>query len=324
MNRAWITGGVIGLLALAVMVLVVMALRPADVDRPPVAPFEMGAIAVSGESTWRWVGPTNCNADANVVQLQRRTGDTGWVNTPIPLSNVYGISFADEQMGVATGTTKQCSRGVALTENGGRTWKYNPKNPVLLDAWFQGSTVWGIQRVIGTPQLAAFRVDQQLRLRPVPGFTPIRPCAAVDGVPVQVAFWSDEQGLLLCQNSVIGARLIARTTNGGANFEALNDDRATGGLDGVEQISKMVVVGEDSVWVLFGAGSDCPEGQLRYSRSQGATFTRLPCASKTVDVDEVLDMSFTSHDDGVLLGLRDRQPMMASTSDGGETWTELP
>ena len=166
MNRAWVTSAVVGVLALLALVLVVLALRPATSERPPVAPFEMGAAAASGDSQWRWVGPVNCNADADVVQLERRTADGEWITSPIKLSNIYGLSFRDDNRGVATGTTQACSRGVAVTANAGRTWRANPDNPVLLDAWYTGSVVWGVERVIGQPQLAAFRLNSRDRLLP--------------------------------------------------------------------------------------------------------------------------------------------------------------
>jgi hypothetical protein len=301
-----------------------MALRPPTVERPPVAPFEMGAVAASGDTVYRWVGPTACNADADVVQFERSVAGGAWEKSAIPLANVYSISFSDDQDGVATGTTSKCSRGVAVTSNGGRNWKVWPDNPVLLDAWYVGDTVWGVERVIGTPQLAAYHVDSRLRLKPVAAIEPIRPCAASDGVPDQVAFWTADRGLLLCQNTVISSLLIARTTNAASSFEALADDRPTLGLDSAEAIDELDVAGTKSVWTLFAPGGPCDEGQLRGSASEGANFSPLPCPSKSVDVDEVLDVAFTSDSDGVMLALRDRQPVMATTSDGGRTWAERP
>jgi hypothetical protein len=150
----------------------------------------------------------------------------------------------------------------------------------------------------------------------------VRPCAASDGVPDQTAFWTTDRGLLLCQNTVISSLLIARTTNAASSFEALADDRPTLGLESSEAIDELDVAGSKSVWALFSPGGPCSEGQLRYSDSEGANFTRLSCPSKSVDVDEVLDVAFTSDTDGVMLALRDRQPVMATTSDGGDTWTE--
>ncbi len=263
-----------GVLALVALVLVVLALRPATNERAPVAPFEMGALAASGDAQWRWVGPVNCNADADVVQLERRDAGGEWITSPIKLSNIYGLSFRDANRGVATGTTPACSRGVAVTANAGRTWRANSDNPVLLDAWYTGSTVWGVERVIGQPQLAAFRVNSRDRLLPDPRVEPIRPCSASDGVPDQVAFWDDQVGLLLCQNDVIGARLLARTTNGAASFEAMTDDRPQLGLAGAEEIIDLDVAGTDSVWVTFAPGGACPEGEVRYSDTQGASFNR--------------------------------------------------
>jgi hypothetical protein len=138
-----------------------------------------------------------------------------------------------------------------------------------------------------------------------------------------VAFWSEDVGLLLCQNNVIGSRLLARTTNAAASFEAIADDRPALGLAGNEAIIDLDVAGTESAWVLFAPGADCAEGQLRYSDSGGAQFDSLPCASESVDVDEVLDVAFTSDKDGIMVALRDRTPVMASTSDGGESWTEV-
>ncbi len=38
----------------------------------------------------------------------------------------------------------------------------------------------------------------------------------------------------------------------------------------------------------------------------------------------MLDVAFTSDTDGVMLALRDRNPVMATTTDGGDSWTEEP
>ncbi len=316
------TGAVVGLLALAAVALVVMALRPETIERPPVAPFEIGSVAAYEDTVWRWVGPTDCNADADVVQLERSVDGGAWTPSAIPLANVYSLSFADNDHGVATGTTSKCARAVAITSNGGRTWKIHDDNPVLLDAWYEGSRIWGVERVIGTPQLSAFSVNLRLFMRPAIGVEPIRPCAASDGVPDEVAFWTNEIGLLLCQNTVVDTRLLARTTNGATSFEALLDNRAAGGLDGSEELVDLDVAGTKSVWVQSAPAGECKEGQLRYSDSQGAQFERLPCPSKSVKIDEVVDAAFTSDDDGVMLALRNREPLMLTTSDGGNTWTE--
>jgi photosystem II stability/assembly factor-like uncharacterized protein len=319
-RRAMLTGAAVGVMALVATALVVLALRPAADVRPPVAPLEIGAVAAGGDVVWRWVGPENCNADADVVQLERSQGGGAWTTSAIPLANVYSLSFANTQDGVATGTTSTCSRGVAVTSDGGRTWKSSTDNPVLLDAWYQGTTIWGVERTVGQPTLAAYRPDPRLRLRPVPGVEPIQPCAASDGVPDQIAFWTDTKGLLLCQNTVIGNRLLARTTNGGASFEALADDRPALGLDGSESITDLDVAGETNAWVVFEPGGGCPEGQVRASDSEGAVFERLTCPSKSERLQEVLDVAFTSPQDGVMLALRDREALMLTTSDGGRTW----
>jgi len=321
MRRGVVTGGIVGALALGTTLLVVMALRPVEIVVPPVAPFEIGAVAAHGDNVWRWVGPTNCNADADVVQMERSIGGADWQTSPIALSNIYGISFADDDHGVATGTTRECARGVAVTKDGGRTWKTHADDPVLLDAWYQGSTIWGIERVIGQPLLAAYRVDSRLRLRPIPGVQPIQPCDASDGVPDQIAYWNDTTGLLFCENDVVGSRLMARTTNQGKNFERLADDRPLTGLDGGGSALDMDVAGTETVWLQLTAEAGCAEGQLRMSDSQGAIFDRLPCPSKSVTIDKVLDVAFTSETDGVMLGLVDRAPAMFVTKDGGASWS---
>ncbi len=321
MSRGVVTGGIVGVLALGTTLLVVLALRPAQVDVPPVAPFEIGAVAAYGDTVWRWVGPTDCNADADVVQLERSVDGGDWIDSAIPLSNIFAISFADDQRGLATGNTSECARGVAVTNTGGRTWKYRQDNPVLLDAWFQGSTIWGIERVIGQPVLAAYKLDSRLRLRPVPGIEPIQPCDASDGVPDQIAYWNDTTGLLFCENDVVGSRLVARTTNGGENFERLADDSPLSGLDGGGSVLDMDVAGTETVWLQITAEAGCSEGQLRMSDSQGAVFTRLPCPSKSVEISEVLDVAFTSETDGVMLALLNREPVMYVTNDGGASWS---
>lgn len=321
MNRGVVTGGIVGVLAVGTLLLVFLALRPVEVYVPPVAPFEIGAVAAEGDTVWRWAGPVNCNVDADVVQMERSIGGGAWETSAIPLSNVFAISFADDKNGVATGNTSDCARGVAVTSNGGSTWKYRSDNPVLLDAWYQGNIIWGVERLIGQPVLAAYRVDNRLRLRPAPDLKPTQPCDASDGVPDQIAFWTDTNGLLFCENDVVGSRLVARTTNGGKNFERLADNRPTSGLDGGGSVLDMDVAGTETVWVQLSAEAGCSEGQLRMSDSQGAVFDRLPCPSRSVKIDEVLDVAFTTETDGVMLALLDRAPVMYVTNDGGASWS---
>ncbi len=286
MNRGLVTGAVVGVLALATALLVVLALRPAEPERPPVAPFEIGVVAAAGDTVWRWVGPVDCNADADVLPVERSQNGGPWQTAPIPLSNVYSLSFADDELGVATGSTRSCARGVSVTVNGGRTWRSWEDNPVLLDAWFQGSTIWGIVREVGQLRLGAFRVDSKQRLREVP--------------------WS---------------RLVARTINQGVNFERLADARPTTGLDGGGSVLDMDFAGTETVWLQFTEDTACAEGQLRVSDSQGSVFDRLPCPSKSARVDTMLDAVFTTERSGVMLGLVDREPVMFTTDDGGASWS---
>lgn len=321
MSRGFVTGGIVGVLALGTTALVVLALRPVQVEVPPVAPFEIGAVAAYEDTIWRWVGPTNCNADADVVQMERSVRGGEWATSAIPLSNVSAISFTDDERGVATGNTSECARGVAVTNNGGRTWKYRQDYPVLLDAWYQGNTIWGIERVVGQPVLAAYTVNNRLRFKPVQGLKPIQPCDSSDGAPDQIAYWDDTTGLLFCENDVVGSRLVARTTNGGENFERLADDSPLSGLDGGGSVLDMDVTGTETVWLQITAEAGCSEGQLRKSDSQGAVFTRLPCPSKSVEINEMLDVAFTSETDGVMLALLDRAPVMFVTDDGGASWS---
>ena len=320
MRRGVVTGGIVGALALGTTLLVVLALRPVEIEVAPVAPYEIGAVAARGNTIWRWVGPVDCNADADVVQIERSVDGGEWIPSPMPLSNVYGISFADGKAGVATGTTSECTRGVAVTKDGGRTWIARTDNPVLLDAWYEGNIIWGIERLIGQPVLAAYKVDTRLRLRPVNGISPIQPCDASDGVPDQIGFWNDTTGLLFCENDVVGSRLVARTTNQGKNFERLADDRPATGLDGGGSVLDMDVAGSETVWLQITSEAGCSEGQLRVSDSQGAVFDRLPCPSKSVDINDVLDVAFTSETNGVMLALLDREPVMYVTKDGGASW----
>ena len=193
---------------------------------------------------------------------------------------------------------------------------------MLLDAWYEGDLVWGIEQTIGAPRISVYSVDAELRLQPVRGAKPDQPCDAADGEPQHLAFWNDSTGLLLCQNAVTGSRLLARTTNGGEIFERLTDDRPDLGLDGAETPLDLDVAGTRTAFVLFGPGGECSEGQLRESVNEGASFRRLDCPSASVEVDRVLDVAFTSKQDAVLLGLRNREPVLLVSSDGGDTWAE--
>ena len=321
MNRGVITGVVVAVLALATVLLVVLSLRPATTEPLPVAAYEIGAVAASGDTVWRWAGPTDCNADADDLQVERSTGGEEWTAAAIPLANVYSISFANTEDGIATGTTRACARGVAVTRDGGRTWESKEDDPVLLDAWYVGTTIWGIERLVGQLEVGAYRVDAQQRLQPIKRIKPIQPCDVADGVPDHIAFWTESTGLLYCENDVISTRLMTRTTNAGRNFERLADNRPDYGLDGGGSVIDMDVSGDETVWLQFTGERDCDEGQLRISDSQGAVFDRLPCPSESVTIDEVLDVAFSSKTDGVMLGLVDREPAMFVTDDGGTTWS---
>jgi hypothetical protein len=318
------TGVIVGALALMTTVLVVLALRPAASPVVDVAPIEMGAIATTGDTVWRWAGPVDCNADADVVQVERSTNGDAWRSAAIPLSNIYSLSFSDDTHGIATGTTSQCSRGVAITTDGGRTWKYHKDNPVLLDAWWEGNRVFGVERVIGTPIIGEYRVDTKLLLKPVHGLSQNQPCSGADGVPVDIAFWNDQHGVVFCQNTVIDARLLLLTHNGGAAFERVNDESGDFGFAGKDPVTDIDVAGKDRVWALFAPGGGCAEGQLRVSDSQGSTFDTQPCPSDSAPVDDVLDVAFSSAKDGVLLGVQNRQAVVLVTNNGGDTWSARP
>lgn len=321
-RRGWLTALAVVVLGLVTAAVVVLALRPVEAPVTTSVSLETGAVAASEDSVWRWVGPPDCGDDADAVPVERSEAGSPWRPSPVPLANVDGLSFGSPSSGIATGTTSQCSRGVALTSDGGATWTYHEDNPVLLDAWYVGDRVWGVERVIGESRISVYRVDEQLRLRPVPGTNPTQPCRAGDGGPTHVSFWDDTTGLVLCQNAVVGARLLARTTNAGESFERLTDDRPELGFDGPEPVLDLDVVGTTTVTALFGPGAECREGQLRTSTSGGASFRRMPCPSDSVEVDTALDVAFTSPRDAVLLGLRDRQPVLLASSDGGKTWSE--
>ena len=67
------------------------------------------------------------------------------------------------------------------------------------------------------------------------------------------------------------------------------------------------------------------EGQLRFSDSQGQVFDVLPCLEGSLDVDEILSVSFTDRKAG--RDARRRATTSRScceTNDAGETWTPLP
>ena len=324
MTRRWITAGVVGLLIGTTALLVVAALRPDAPPRAPVAPISVGAIEVVGDTTWRWIGPDDCNADTDIIQVQRRTGEGEWFGTRVPLVSVSGITFsANGDDGVALGTSTSCGRQIAVTRDGGRTWSIDERNPTLVDAWWVDQQVWGVDISTGSAVVKPFRLIE----RRVPRIASLaadaeyaQPCDARDGVPSKVAFFTERTGLLLCEHRILTSRLIARTTDGGLNYERLTDDRSASGLDGDGTIQDFVVAGSENVWALFD-DQECAEGQLRISDSQGQFFTRLPCLDGKLGVEKILGVTFTDARRGVMLAVGGNQPLMFETKDSGETWT---
>lgn len=326
MIKRFLGAAVVGALVLGTGVLVVTALRPADPPRTDVVPIEMGAVAVVGDHEWRWTGPSDCNADADVRQVESRVGTGEWAGVRMPLSNVLAMQFGDRDTGVAIGlTSRLCGRGVALTRDGGRSWHYKSANPALLDAWWAGERLWGIERgTTGPPTLTAFTMRDNYRLVPVRGIEPATPCDVEDGTPTQVAFFNADVGLLLCEQALTGERLLSLTSTASEFFERLTDRRQETGFSGEGQVLDMDVAGEESVWALFEPGPGCVEGQVRRSDDQGETFDRLPCVSKSAEVDEVFDVAFANPNVGTLLGERSGELVMLQTEDAGTTWSPHP
>ena len=235
-------------------------------------------------------------------------GGGEWATSAIPLSNVSAISFADDERGVATGNTSECARGVAVTNNGGRTWKYRQDNPVLLDAWYQGNTIWGIERVVGQPVLAAYTRGQppavasrSRALKPDPAVRRRRRRPRPDRV-----LGRHHRAALLRERRRGVAPAGAHHQRGRELRAARRRPARLSGLDGGGSVLDMDVAGTETVWLQITAEAGCSEGQLRESDSQGAVFTRLPCPSKSVEINEMLDVAFTSETDGVMLALLDR------------------
>jgi len=322
--RRLVTATVVGTLVFGTAILVMFALRPPPPPVAPSAPLGVGAVDVVGDRTWRWVGPTDCTPDTDIIQMQSRVGNGDWLGSRVPLVNVYGISFSENgEDGIAFGTSMSCVRSIALTSNAGRTWYVDDRNPVLVDAWWVGSRIWGIDNTSGDTMLGKYSMrikPATLRLvaQPVPAAEGT--CDAQDGTPTNVAFFDDEIGLLLCEQRITSDRLIARTVNAAESFERLTDSRPASGLDGSGEILDLDVAGESNAWTLFSADEECPEGQLRASDSQGQFWDRLPCLPRSANVQQILDVAFADPDQWIMLAISDNQPLMLVTKDGGDSW----
>ena len=142
-------------------------------------------------------------------------------------------------------------------------------NPALVDAWWVDQRVWGINNSSGATVIEEFRLLQRRspRLTPATEAAVPSPCQAADGVPSRVAFFTEVTGLVLCEHRILTSRLIARTTDAGANFERLIDSRQGSGLDGEGTIEDLEVAGEENVW--------------RFSPLERASVRRGSCASAT-------------------------------------------
>ena len=325
MNRRMITSVVVGLLALVTVGLVLVSLRPSTPPRAPAAPITTGALAVAGNVTLRWAGPTDCNPDTDVIQLEQSVGGGSWTGVKMPLVTVYGMTFDSDNpnVGLAYGTTRNCARGVAITENGGLTWRYRSDNPQLVDASWINGRLWGIDRTT-TSVVAAYDLRNHFRLVKLPKITAATVCDAQDGVPTSIAFYTVSKGMMLCEQQTTQGRLIAYTPNAAATWERVADTSPTGGLDGAGPIQDLDVAGTKSAWVLFPAGVECNAGQLRHSTSLGSVWAREPCLPGSLHIDLILDVTFTSPTQGLMLATSNGAVTMLQTSDAGKTWTPQP
>lgn len=286
---------------------------------PSTAHLDSGSLAVVGDHTWRWIGTSGCASHAANTPIEHRQGDGPWQESQIPLVRVDALSFSDDQRGIAVGENGSCNHDVALTSDSGATWQTTADSPALLDAWWIGGRVWGIEQTSEEPTISIFRVRGGDQLVQAAGVNPLLPCDVGDGPASQVAFYSTDFGLLLCERESSSSRLLARTTNG-ETFERLADGRKGYGLDGPAPVRDLDVALPDRAWLQFPNDPTCPEGSLRRSSDQGATWDALPCVSKSMTVDTVLDVAFSSATDGVLLGLVDGKTVMGVTIDGGASW----
>jgi photosystem II stability/assembly factor-like uncharacterized protein len=136
-----------------------------------------------------------------------------------------------------------------------------------------------------------------------------------------IAPYSPEHVLLLCQRTASSHRLLTGTRAGGKHgaWAVVADDTRQHGLDGEGTVDRLAARSGADVWALFDS-AECPEGQLRVSLDRGATFQRLPCPSTSAPVNTVLDIAFSSTKNGLLLGVRNGQPVVLTTNDGGRTW----
>ena len=301
------------------LLLVALALRKPAPPPTPGAPAGLGSLAVVGDRMWRWVGPAECTPATDKVPLERFS-EGRWQPVNVPLVNVTSISFANAIEGIAVGTTSNCALGVVVTRDGGKTWWLRSGSPPLLDGVLLDNTLWGVLRGTHTGQTLVDRYIQTgTRIRPGPAID-TSPCDATDGVPTQVAAYTPDFALQLCQQDVSDGRLLARTINGGVSWDRLTDNRPMTGLDGDGTFTRLEVAGDASVWALF-EGGECPEGQLRSSTNGGSTFQRLPCPADNYPLATVFDFAFSSPTQGVLLGLdTSDQPVLLTTSDAGATW----
>lgn len=309
-------------LVIATAVVVVYALRSPQPPSASASIITSGAVASVGEQTWRWTGSPECTPTSSITEVTYRIGDGPWDSAPIPLVNVDALTFENRHRGIAVGENDLCSRAIAITLDGGKTWTSNDANPALFDAWWVQRRVWGIDQSGGAASIQPYRLRPGTdQLAPDPKLTPIFPCDARDGSAAHVAFYSRDAGLLLCEQAVTDERLLARTTDGEI-FERLTDSRSATGLDGEGPVLDLDVAGADSAWVLFPPSDECEVGQLRSSLDQGATWQRLPCLSVSADINLVLDVAFTSPEHGVMLAASGNQPLMFTTNDGGKTWSQ--
>jgi hypothetical protein len=320
--------GAVAVVALLVVTLglVVTAMRPRTPPPAPASPPGQGTLAQVGDPMWRWLGPSECTPAADAVPIERSSNGT-WLGADVPLVTVDSLSFANADEGIAVGTSSNCARATAVTRDGGQTWVLSAPSPPMLDGVLTDNGVaFGVTRGAQSGETLVARytlVDG--RLAPGSGVdgSPVdgSPCDATDGVPTLVAAYSASTVLLLCQQGPSNGRLLARSVSGGQFWDRLTDNRPLTGLDGSGTFTRLRVAGTSDVWVVM-QGAGCPEGEIRRSINSGQVFEPLPCPSSTADVSEVFDLAFSDADNGTLLGLDgNRAPVMLTTSDGGQTWT---
>jgi photosystem II stability/assembly factor-like uncharacterized protein len=256
-------------------------------------------------TSWQWLNPRPqgndlwdvCVVDSNLIVavgsknaiLRSSNGGRTWtVNKTVPdISFLESVAFGDARVGLAVGDAPYCLR----TEDGGLTWDDIP-NPANRQAWDVSFAGKDHAYIVGPGGLVLRSSDA--------GKTWIVQELGITAFLRSVSFSGEGVGMVAGNSGT-----ILKTTDGGSSWRQLSLGPAGSGSPTLYQVQML-----DSLTAFVSLGR-----RILATYDGGESWVAF-------DVGETIqDMHFLNKREGLAIGYYGD---FRRTSDGGQTWTDVP